>query len=241
MSNPAVIQLSSTYINDTEVRIEDNWAEAIHLHFGCLRIDLTVKEFLDIADKMALAANQIIEVDEFDVNEFDPVFLNHYAETLMDLESITKDFIKLGDIIALKYYRLPLYRHLDKCRDYQALNGNTKQLDHYDTQINIIGQTNMQRLENVMESVKRNGYPYNDEFIILRNNQNVIMDGQHRASCLLYLYGKDYKVPVMRFHYHNNKYNIKDWHPWKKAVLLKAINQVRRVLKKILHIGHIDF
>lgn len=240
MSNPAVIQLASTYIGNTEVRIEDNWAEAIHLHYGTLRIDLTVAEFLDIAKKMEVAANELIQAEGFEIDQFDPLFLNYYSAFLPDLIRVSIDKIRLGDIMILKNNKLPVYRHLDQSRDYKALNGDYRELDAYQTQVNPIGTSNRARLDTMLESIKTNGYPFHNEYIILRNNQNVLLDGQHRASCLLYLYGADYEVPVMRFHFKNNKYSITDWHPWRKALIRKGINRLKRISRRFFGDGHID-
>lgn len=240
MSNPAVIQLASTYIGDTEVRIEDNFAEAIHLHFGTLRVDLTVSEFLDIANKMIDAANQLIHAEGFEVKDFDPLFLNFYSSIFLDLESVTIDKVRVGDVIILKNNWLPFYRHLDQSRDYKALKGKEKELNAYKYQVNMLGQTNKERLDEVMKSICENGYPYNGEYIILRNDQNVILDGQHRASCLLYLYGPSFEIPVMRFHFRNKKYNVTDWHPWIKALYGKGINFLRRISHRFIGNGHID-
>lgn len=240
MSNPAVIQLAATYIGDTEVRIEDNFAEAIHLHYGALRIDLSVHEFLEMADRMAEAANQLIQVKDFDIRDFDPIFLNYYSSILVDLENITLDRIRLGDIIILKNYRLPCYRHLNQSRVYKALKGQNKELDAYKTQVNDIGQTNMERLNKMLESIQKNGYPYKNQYVILRNDQNVLLDGQHRASCLLYLLGKDAEIPVMRFHFKDKRHNVTDWHPWIKALLRKCIGLMRRVSHRLIGNGQID-
>lgn len=240
MSNPAVIQLASTYIGKTEIRIEDNWAESIHFHFGMLRIDLTIEEFLNIADKMADAANEIIGAKNFNIREFDPIFLNYYGAILADLESVTIDEAKLGELIILKNNKLPVYRHLDQSRDYKALSGNIDDLNNYTAQVNLVGQSNLERLNEILDSIKQHGYPYNNEYIVLRNEQNVLLDGQHRASCLLYLYGPQYTIPVMRFHFVDNKHDVTDWHPWVRAVYRKLIDLLRKLSHKISGSGPID-
>lgn len=240
MSNPAVIQLASTYIGDTEVRIEDNFAEAIHFHFGTLRVDLTVSEFLNIADKMTDAANQLIHVEGFDVRDFDPLFLNFYNSIFLDLESVTIDKIRIGNIIILKNNYLPFYRNINQSRDYKALKGNEKELNAYKAQVNLLGQTNKERLDSMLKSIQENGYPYDNKYIILRNDQNVLLDGQHRASCLLYLYGPDFEVPVMRFHFKNKKYNVTNWHPWIKEIYRKGISFLRIISHHFIGCDHVD-
>ena len=47
MSNPAVFKLAETVIGDQKIVIEDNIGESIHLHIGLVRIDMTVKEFVE--------------------------------------------------------------------------------------------------------------------------------------------------------------------------------------------------
>lgn len=240
MSNPAVIELASTYIGNTEVRLEDNFGEAIHFHFGFFRVDLTVKEFLELADRMEDAVRELITAKNFRLEEFDPKFISFYNEIFLDLESVSIDEVRLGDIIALKYDKLPYYRTLEKCRDYKALMGDTRELNSYKSQVNKLGQSNEERLLEILASIKENGYPFNGQYIILRNNQNVILDGQHRASCLLFLYGKNHKVPVMRFHFKNEKYNITDWHPWRRVLYRKGIDFLRRISHRVSGNGKID-
>ena len=56
----------------------------------------------------------------------------------------------------------------------------------------------------ILDSVKQNGYPYNNNYIVLYGDDNIIRDGQHRASCLYYLYG-NIEIPVMRLHFKDYK------------------------------------
>jgi hypothetical protein len=61
MSNPGVLMLSETLINGKSFRIEDNIGEAIHIHFGDIRLDMTIREFFDFDKQItALAANMIM-------------------------------------------------------------------------------------------------------------------------------------------------------------------------------------
>jgi hypothetical protein len=52
----------------------------------------------------------------------------------------------------------------------------------------------------MMDSIKEHGYPYNDNYIVLYGDDNIIRDGQHRASCLFVLYG-NIEVPVLRMYF----------------------------------------
>lgn len=53
------------------------------------------------------------------------------------------------------------------------------------------------RMDKVLTSVKEYGYDPSKMCICVDEN-NIILDGQHRACCLLYLYGKDHIIEVCR-------------------------------------------
>ncbi len=53
------------------------------------------------------------------------------------------------------------------------------------------------RFDALAESIERNGYNPSKCVIVLRRD-NVLLDGQHRASILLHKYGGDYKVTAIR-------------------------------------------
>ena len=57
-----------------------------------------------------------------------------------------------------------------------------------------------------LESVKQNGYPFQDKYLVLFNGEDTIRDGQHRAAILAHLYGLDCKVKVMRFDFGGKKH-----------------------------------
>ena len=50
------------------------------------------------------------------------------------------------------------------------------------------------RFDRLIESIKKEGY--NTDNIII-TNKNILVDGQHRACCLAYLYGLDHEVEVL--------------------------------------------
>ena len=75
MSNPGVCTLVEFQLNGQRFCIEDNIGEAIHIHYGHFRVDLTVEEFLTLADDMLKTLNDIIKVDGLDINQVDPLFL----------------------------------------------------------------------------------------------------------------------------------------------------------------------
>lgn len=52
------------------------------------------------------------------------------------------------------------------------------------------------RFDSLISSIEEKGYDENS--IVVVNQDNILKDGQHRCCYLLYKYGEDYKIPVLR-------------------------------------------
>ena len=59
----------------------------------------------------------------------------------------------------------------------------------------------------MFESVKRNGYPFNEEYITFWNDQNIVRDGQHRAGSIYFL-TPDAVIPIQRWIFQDNLFSI---------------------------------
>ncbi len=69
-----------------------------------------------------------------------------------------------------------------------------------------------ERFDNLMKSIDENGFF--KENVIVINQDNIIMDGQHRCCYMLYKYGKDYKIPCLKIYEYPSvsiKNNIKNF------------------------------
>jgi len=53
-------------------------------------------------------------------------------------------------------------------------------------------------LVHLVDEIKK-GYPSGDKMVILFNDQNIVMDGQHRVSVIHHLHGPHHRIPIMRF------------------------------------------
>lgn len=208
MSNPGVITLAS--LNDSSYIdfpyrfcIEDNIGEAIHVHFKDIRLDLSVVEFLNFADEIERIMEQMIDVQGFKIAEFDPVHLVSFIPNLYKIARIESAELKLSELFVDTYDAsgAPTLAHIQESRVYKALNG-CKQEDAIRDQINYFERgsaqiiSNEQRIMFCLEKIKREGYPYDNSYIML-DNCNTVIDGQHRAAVLYYLYG-DITVKVHR-------------------------------------------
>lgn len=215
MSNPAVIQLASLEeITGFPYRfeIEDNIGEAIHIHYKDIRLDMTIKEFNEFADSVRKIFASMVEHEKFHIEDFDAGNLMWLAASLIDLEDIRTEEMYLEDILVDTYDEegKVVYKPLPNSRVLKALNGDTAENDAR-RQINYFHpngwerQSNQERINYDLEQIKQYGYPVDGELIMLRGD-NTIIDGQHRASCLYFLYG-NIKVPVRKIYFKERERN----------------------------------
>lgn len=209
MVNPGVITLAS--LNTTErvkfpyrFEIEDNIGEAIHIHYKNIRIDLTTKEFLKLADTIQNVMDAIVDVKEFSCRDFDPVNLVGLSGSLANLKEIQYFNLHLEDIMVDTFDGdgNQIYASIANSRVVKALNGITAENDGHTIQLNYMKQLSAERVSNQerlvynLEHIRRYGYPTGKELIVV-DADNHIWDGQHRAACLYYLYG-NIEIPVRR-------------------------------------------
>ncbi|MBR4720597.1 MAG: hypothetical protein IK057_02415 [Clostridia bacterium] len=194
MSNPAVIKLQSGKIGKSKVWLDDNFGESVHIHIDDMRIDLTTNEFKKLYTDLCDTLNALVDVEGCDIHDIDPVYLQVLLwRYLPKLVGVSIDKVKLGDMLAPrgeKIHRLP------ESDGVKALEGLSNENEGY-RKSHHIGQTDGERMQDSLDSIKANGYPFNNQYIIMYGDDNIIRDGQHRASCLYHLYG-NIEVPVMR-------------------------------------------
>ena len=234
MSNPAVIKLQSGKIGKSKVWLDDNFGESIHIHIDDFRVDLTVSEFRKIYDDLCSAINELVNVDGFDVKKIDPVFLSVMLwQKLPELKKISYDKVRLGSMLAPVHSKIiPLADSMG----LKALKGISNENNSFSRKSNHIGQDDNERMDTILQSIKKNGYPYNDNYIIMYGDDNIIRDGQHRASCLYYLYG-DIEVPVLRLYFnHYSSPKIDRFYNIGIRVFFRrhGIKQIKRIAKRIV-------
>lgn len=118
----------------------------------------------------------------------------------------------LADLLVDTYdeYGKEVLAPISESRVVKALYGNSsendirKQVNYYNADTATV-EKNKDRVIYNLDQIKKDGYPSGRERIILFNDSNQIFDGQHRASCLYYLYG-NIRVPVRRMWFKDGKY-----------------------------------
>lgn len=90
MSNPGVILLVEEMIKGQSYRIEDNLGENIHIHYGNIRLDLTISELRELSKKMKTVVQELIPIEGIDIGKMEAGFLSTIAPYLNDLERIER-------------------------------------------------------------------------------------------------------------------------------------------------------
>lgn len=235
MSNPGVITLEKYDKVGQRLWLDDNIGEAVHIHLNDLRVDMSVAEFSAFVEKLYDIINELVQVEGFDARKYNPVYLSvMLGKYLPKLRQVSKDEVMLSDLILYKPVIGPFLRRVrlpdSKC--VKALNGDSRENDG-PCSSHHIGQTSAQRLDSVMESIREHGYPHNDQYIILYNDNMLIRDGQHRAACLYKLYG-DHKVPVLRLYFDDMK-KRGDANRMLRANARKALQSAQAMLRALSH------
>jgi len=244
MSNPAVIVLDnlSSIKKFKRFVIEDNIGESIHIHIDNIRLDFTIEEYLIFARTIRESIEEMDVLKGFSISNFDESFLKNCSPLLPNLLKIKKEKIKLKNLICIKHNTFygetyDSKSKLNRTKAYEYLNNKTGNFLQY-PQFNYFGVDNKSRLNNLLDSVKDNGYPHNDNFIVLFNGQNIIRDGQHRAIVLAHLFGLNHEVEVLRFYFKGSDHLIKffktNFIKLFKFCLSKSFNLTKRAIRKII-------
>ena len=208
MSNPAVYVLGETEINGNKIRIEDNLGEAIHVHIGNFRISLSISEFNEIVNQFELATNTLLGLKGLSLNMFDKNALDwdwlHRYEKIEKIELVN---VKIKDLLTKNESsvssEIQEIVSVSKSRQYKALCHDCTELERY-VERNNPGRSNLERLDSVLHCIKKNGYPYDNKYILV-NQYNQIYDGDHRAACLLKLLGEETSIPVCKITFSGEK------------------------------------
>lgn len=229
MSNPGVITLNKAESRLGRFKrfvVEDNIGESIHLHVDSMRIDFSILEFFEFSKMIRQSLNELDVLFGHSIDNFDEHFLKLCSPWLSSLNKITIESVKLSDLSCVVHasYRKDLHIKkilpISKVPAYQYLAGDKDAFLNY-IQYNYFNTDNETRLLDIKNSIQKNGYPFNQQYIILFNGQNIIRDGQHRAAILAHLHGINREIQVMRFHFtgnahilHTRKNNTKNLFRW---------------------------
>ncbi|MDR3299492.1 MAG: hypothetical protein LBU43_05700 [Candidatus Accumulibacter sp.] len=214
MSNPAVVFLSKIDRDGLYFAVEDNIGEAIHIHLANrvvnIRLDLTIKDFLVIADQIKEALDDLLD-GKARCCEFDNTFLFTMSRYLPDLENITYDTVMIEDIIVDNFVdgNILLRPITDAwvgkamLKDDSGENDTHGQINYLSNQ--SLSTSNRERVDSNYNRIKtQGGFGIND-CVTFFFDSNCIRDGQHRAVSLYKIKG-NCPVPCRRLWFREGKY-----------------------------------
>jgi len=162
----------------------------------CVKYD----DFVQIYEDIILILNNMVGIEGFDVRTLDPIYLCERGIMFLNkIYDVKYEEVYLEDLLT---------RYVDEHGEfndsglinshiYKKLKGIPVKGEFI--QVNLLGESDEQRISEILKSIQQNGYPHNGSYIVLYNDELLIKDGRHRASCLLYLYG-NIKIPVLKLY-----------------------------------------
>ena len=192
MSNPGVVTLAEGMLGKIKFRVEDNIGEAIHIHFGSVRLDFTLKEFWDITLKLKVIAEKMIGVDGFSYDKYDAIFLSECVDFILKLKQIDFEKVHVGDLLTdtVDDDGKKSIISIMESRIVRALKGDFYEVEER-RQTNYWGLDNIGRVKDMNEKITQ--YGYNPEkmgtYIVLGDDGRYIYDGCHRASIIYHQFG----------------------------------------------------
>ncbi|MCF6775586.1 hypothetical protein L3V83_03250 [Thiotrichales bacterium 19X7-9] len=244
MSNPAVITLDGNYSRKGKFKrfvIEDNIGESLHLHIDNMRIDFTINEYLEFANMIRSSLKNLDFLKGINFENIDVHFLKESAYLLDKLIKIDIETVNLNELKCIVHshysssFNLMKLLPIKEIPAYKYLQGDKTAFLNYD-QYNYYHMNNEARLLGLLDSIRQDGYPKDERYIITFDGQNIIRDGQHRAAVLAYLYGLEYQVKVMKFRFmdrsHFIRINQANFKMLVKAFLKICYRKIRKYRKK---------
>lgn len=199
MSNPAVCFLATTSFRGVSFRIEDNLGESIHIHYGMIRIVLSIDEFFLLASSIRVAAEQLLELNGIVWDNFDAESLKYeWVDEYTKLASKKCKSVKLDSLFMKESYiqnrSIKRVIPLQESGYVRLLQGDTTDIDYY-SEPGKYELSRKEKVEAIGKIIDHEGYPFEQKRILV-NQEGYILDGIKRASYLYYKYGGEEKVLV---------------------------------------------
>lgn len=193
-----------------ELSVKLDKSNVLTLCLGKRTTRALVFDFFNTAEYILCYLNTRYGHGLIDFKRFSPIFLEHMLGVdlpfldnacleeypLRELRAFSSDMLNGIEVTNERYYRC-------LCGDFV--------LDEINLYSNHLTESNDYRLSRVLDCIRKNGYPYNNQFIVVYNDEMIIRDGEHRWACLYYLYG-NIRIPILRLRFSFNYYSFSRFH-----------------------------
>ena len=214
MSNPGVYVLSTGKMGPSglPIAVEDNIGESIHLHIGSTRFDFTIQGFLAESERLFLIVRRILRSRGIKDLNLDRTFFAQVLPLMIYAIDVRIESRRLADLRALTRSEIGSLSYivhptrLDKTPAWKFLQSRDNGFKKY-KQFKF-HHDNRDNLRDLQESIRKNGYPYDESYIVLFGNQPYIRDGLNRATALAHLYGLDHVIDVQVIYFRGAKWRF---------------------------------
>lgn len=146
----------------------------------------------DIDNYRSTSSLRLLDDDRFDLDS------EFFYRTLENKQVESWEIVNIPLNKIKRKWHDGIYYSLNECSPYKYLDGNISAYEkycEYHHQNNLPDMTR-ERFDTLIKSIDKNGF--NSRNIIVVNHSNILLDGQHRACCLMHRYGDDYRADVLR-------------------------------------------
>lgn len=207
--------LVKSIINEASLEIQHLSDNVIYILYDGFSFRLSISDFIELCRILTDYVKELLSASVIDFTAIDPTaFLWGDWLDAGSIESARIVDIAIKQLRTTKQCNLlgkrniQLLAKVEDGRIAKALMGRKAALAEY-SQLNYANESNFDRLERIEYSIKENGYPYNNQYIIV-NQKCQIYDGDHRAGVLYALYGKEKTIPVIMFDDGSGKTKLSD-------------------------------
>lgn len=188
------------YLSDLEIFLRGN-VVVVNL-CGQNIFEVSYDEFTTFTEKLYDLLNLEYTKNLFDLRAIDAIYLEHMLGA--DLPYFTGWKYDVCRISDLKIFdKKNLSEVFMKDCDGLELR---RFADSPALPTNFLLESNETRFRKILSNIMTNGYPHDNKFIIVYNDEMTVRDGTRRLSCLYFLYG-DIEIPIMRLKFSFNHYS----------------------------------
>ncbi len=188
-----------------------------------LRFNKTARVFRKYSGLRLLDDKRFNIDDEFAYFYLEGRLIKKYEVIKLPLKEIKREW--LGDFISLT-----------ECYPYRYLQSRDPKIYDEYCEINMkkykTSVMSIERFEQLVESIDKKGF--DSKNLVIVNEDNIIADGQHRCCYMMYKYGENYEMPVLRIYPYveeSKKDKIKDSLKAKSPRLFECLKKIYNKIK----------
>lgn len=190
-------KLNRFILNEMELFTIEKDNDEIKLGYKDCILNITIDELKELSEQIYSYLNNKYNI-KYDYKNFDPIYMSLFLyKHIPKIIKVSYDEFYIDDFRLLRRNSEPVT--LESSESYKALKKGVECEIYTPFNSNRLVDSDYDRLLQSLNSIKKYGYPYLEQYVIVYNDEPYIRDGQHRASILKHLYG-NIKIPILRIY-----------------------------------------